>query len=107
MKVLLDELLPIGVAQLLPGHDVTTVKAAGFTGLKNGELLRRAAASGYDVLLTADRNLPEQQNVRATPVAVVLVPGNRLAEIAPRSSEIDEAVSFARPGTVTRMGRSG
>jgi len=107
VKVLLDEMLPIGVAQLLPGHDVTTVKAAGFTGLTNGELLRRAAASGYDVLLTADRNLPEQQDISATPVAVVLVPGNRLAEIAPRSEEIDEAVRVARPGTVTRLGRIG
>lgn len=107
MKVLLDEMLPIGVAQLLPDHDVTTVKAAGFAGLKNGELLRRAAASGYDVLLTADRNLPGQQNIRATPIAVVLVPGNRLAEIAPRSREIDEAVRIARRGTVARLGRMG
>lgn len=36
MKVLLDEMLPAGVADLLPGHAVTTVKAAGFTGLKKG-----------------------------------------------------------------------
>lgn len=107
MKVLLDEMLPIGVALLLPGHDVTTVKVAGFTGLTNGELLRRAAAAGYDVLLTADRNLPDQQNISATQVAVVLVPGNRLAEIAPRSGEIDQAVRVARPGTVTRLGRIG
>jgi len=60
VRVLLDEMLPVGVGQLLPGYDVTTVKTAGFTGLKNGELLRRAAAAGYDVLLTADRNLPDQ-----------------------------------------------
>lgn len=107
MKVLLDEMLPVGVAQFLPLHDVATVRAAGFTGLKNGELLRRAVAAGYDVLLTADRNLPEQQNIGATRLAVILVPGNRLAEIAPRSSEIDAAVRGARPGTVTRLGRVG
>ncbi len=29
MKVLLDEMLPAGVAAILPGHDVTTVKSAG------------------------------------------------------------------------------
>lgn len=107
MRVLLDEMLPVDVAQLLPGHGVTTVKAAGFTGLKNGELLRRAAAAGYAVLITADRNLPEQQNIGASRLAVVLVPGNRLTEIAPRATEIDEAVRGARPGTVTRLGRAG
>ena len=106
MKVLLDEMLPVGVAQLLDGHDVTTVKSAGFAGLKNGELLRRTAAAGYDVLITADRNLPEQQNIGSTRLAVVLVPGNRLAEIAPRSTEIDEAIRAAQPGTVTRLGRT-
>ena len=107
MKVLLDEMLPLGVAQLLSGHDVTTVKTAGFAGLKNGALLRRAAAAEYDVLITADRNLPEQQNIGATRLAVVLVPGSRLAEITPRSAEIDEAVRAARPGTVTRLRRAG
>jgi hypothetical protein len=106
VRVLLDEMLPVGVAQLLPGHDVTTVKAAGFTGLNNGELVRRAAAAGYDVLLTADRNLPEQQNLGATRLAVVLVPGNRVVEIEPRSREIDEAIRLARPGTVARLGRA-
>ena len=78
MKVLLDEMLPVGVADLLPGHAVTTVNAGGYTGLKNGELIRRATADGYDVLVTADRNMPAQQNIRASGIAVVLVPGNRL-----------------------------
>lgn len=106
MRVLLDEMLPVGVADLLPDHDVTTVKVAGFTGLKNGELIRRATAAGFGVLLTADRNLPAQQNIRAGTIAVVLVPGNRLAEIVPRAAEIQEAVRRAQPGTVTRVGRA-
>jgi hypothetical protein len=33
VKVLLAEMLPAGVAGLLPGHDVTTVQRAGFKGL--------------------------------------------------------------------------
>ena len=44
MKVVLDEMLPAAVAGLLSGHDVTTAKAAGYTGLSNGDLIRRAAA---------------------------------------------------------------
>lgn len=48
MKVLLDEMLPAGLAELLPGLEVTTVKRAGFTGLDNGALIRRAVAAGFD-----------------------------------------------------------
>ena len=103
MKVLLDEMLPVGVANLLPDHDVTTVSQAGFKGLTNGELLRRAAAIGYAVLLTADRNLPAQQNVMASGIAVVLVRGSRMSEVAAQATQIQAAVSGAKPGTVTRV----
>ena len=63
MKVVLDEMLPAAVAGLLSGHEVATVQMAGYTGMSNGELIRRATADGYEVLVTADRNLPAQQNV--------------------------------------------
>ena len=97
-------MLPVGLAGLLPDHVVTTAKAAGFAGLKNGELIRRASADGYDVLVTADRNMPAQQNIRASGIAIVLVPGNRLADIEPKAAAIQSAVSTAQSGTVTRVG---
>lgn len=107
MKVLLDEMLPAGIAGLLPDHEVVTVQHAGFKGLKNGELLRRAVASGYQVLLTADRNLPAQQNVAVSGIAVVLVRGSRMSELAPQAGRIDGAVTAALPGTVIRVERLG
>jgi len=79
LKILLDEMLPAGVAGLLPGHDVVSVQQAGYKGLTNGEPLRRATSDGYAVLLTADRNLPAQQNIAAVGIAVVLVRGNERA----------------------------
>ena len=102
MKVILDEMLPAAVAGLLPDHDVSTVKAAGYTGytgLSNGELIRRAAGDGYEVLLTADRNLP------ASGIALILVRGSRMADIEPQAARIRAAVAGARPGTVTRVER--
>ena len=45
MKILLDEMLPAGVAGLLPEHEVVTVQQAGYKGLTNGELLSRASAA--------------------------------------------------------------
>jgi hypothetical protein len=65
VKVVLDEMLPAGAADLLSGHDVATAKAAGYTGMSNGALIRRAARDGYGVLVIADCNLAAQQNVPA------------------------------------------
>ncbi len=103
MKVLLDEMLPADVSGLLPGHAVVSVQRAGYKGLKNGELLRRAAADGYNVLLTADRNLPAQQNIPAVSIAVVLVRGSKTSEIAAQADKMSAAIAAAKPGTVTRV----
>ena len=103
MKVILDEMLPAGVAGLLVGHEVTTAKQAGFAGLVNGELIRRAATDGYQVLVTADRNLPAQQNIEASGIAIVLVRGSRMPDVVMQAARIRKAVTSAKPGTITRV----
>jgi hypothetical protein len=91
------------VAGLLPDHEVTTVQQAGFKGLKNGVLLRQVAVGGYGALLTADRNLPAQQNIAASGISVVLMRGSRMAEVEGQAAKIQAAVAGAQPGTVTRV----
>ena len=65
MRVLLDEQLPRQLATELTDHEVRTVQQQGWAGLTNGELLRRAADEGFQVLITADQNLEFQQNLPA------------------------------------------
>jgi len=43
--------LPRPFARLLPGHEVRTISAVGWTGTRNGELLRLAAGS-FDAFVT-------------------------------------------------------
>lgn len=62
MRLLLDECLARNLKRDLVGHDVKTVVEAGYSGMKNGALLR-AASANFDVLITVDRNLPFQQNI--------------------------------------------
>jgi len=103
VRVLLDEMLPAGVADLLPAHDVTTVQAAGFKGLNNGMLLRAAVEARYDVLVTADRNLDAQQNIAFIGIAIVLVRGSRMQDVASQTEHLQTAVSHATHGTMTRV----
>ena len=71
MKVLLDENLDHGLRKLLGQHEVVTVTYMGWTGLKNGELLRLAEDHGMEVLLTGDQTLTYEQNLTGRRLAIV------------------------------------
>jgi hypothetical protein len=105
MRILIDENFPLDFAKLLHGHEVLTVHGLGWSGLKNGELLKRAAGV-CDAFLTLDGNLEYQQNIKALPFGVVLVRSrsNRLADLAARVPSILAAVARATLGKVEVAG---
>lgn len=72
MRLLLDESLPRQLARHLEGHETQTVQRQGWAGLKNGVLLRAAAAE-FDVFLTGDQNLQFQQNFAGLSLAVIVL----------------------------------
>jgi hypothetical protein len=65
VRILLDEQLPRQLARELTGHVVRTVQSQGWAGLGNGELLERAAETGFEVFLTANQNLQYQKISRS------------------------------------------
>jgi hypothetical protein len=62
VKVLLDVCTPVQVRAALPGHEVHTAVKMGWGELENGELLRMAEATGFDLFIICDQNLRHQQN---------------------------------------------
>ena len=105
MKVLVDESLPIGIAAELSGHEVSTVRAQRWLGLRNGVLLRSAVDAGFDVLLTADRALRSQQNLVRIGLGVVLIVRvrNRMRELRPLLPRIVEALGQVRKGEIIEI----
>ena len=105
MRILIDENFPADFAKLLVGHDVSTVHSLGWSGIKNGDLLRRACGL-CEVFITLDRNLEFQQNIKALPFGVVVVRAvsNRMAHLTPHISSILEAAGRVVPGAVERVG---
>lgn len=105
MRVLLDEQLPRQLASAFVGHDVRTVQQQGWAGLKNGELLRRAGAAGFDVFVTADQNLEFQQNLERTPlfVLVMAAPSNTLEDLLPVVPAALEEMTKGQPGHLVRV----
>lgn len=82
MRLLLDESIPRRLARHLTGVEVDTVYDRGWSGRKNGDLLR-AAESEYDVFVTADQNLQYQQNLTGFKIAVAVLASrtNRLQDL--------------------------
>ena len=105
MRVLLDEKVPAGLVALLPGHEVRTVTSMGWSGVKNGELLRRTAGQ-FDAFVTMDRSLEFQQKLGPLPFGILLIraASNRLHDVQPLIPDILAALPALVPGKVTRVG---
>src|ERR1700721_1689489 len=62
------------LADYLTAHEVTRSIELGWDRLKNGDLLKVAQELGFEVLVTCDRNLAVQQNLRNRKLAIVVLP---------------------------------
>ena len=63
MLVLFDHSTPAPLSSHLTGHSVSEARDRGWDTLSKGELLAEAERAGFDVLLTADKNMRFQQNL--------------------------------------------
>lgn len=61
--MLFDHSMPRGVAKALTGHVVIKAKDRGWRTLSNENLLGAAEKAGFDLLLMADKNMRDQQNL--------------------------------------------
>jgi len=105
MRILLDESLPRRLRDDFPGHEVTTVAEAGWSGRRNGELLQ-IAAGRFDLFVTADQNLQFQQNLSALPisVAILVARDNRLSTLRPLAADLCSRLTAHAPRTLQRYG---
>lgn len=75
MKILLDENISQTLRIDFSEHQLKTVQSLGWVGKKNGELLGLAAFNGFDVLITHDRNLKHQQNLKKFDITIIIILG--------------------------------
>ncbi len=103
MKVLIDESLPRYLKQVLAEHEPFTTQERGWAGIRNNELLMRAE-SNFDVLLTADKNLRYQQNLKGLSLAIIVFPSNRLSVVEALAEKLQDALSTIKSGEVLELG---
>ena len=101
MRILLDESIPRQLAPLLTGHDDVTVPKMGWAGAANGELLSRAAVE-FDVLITGDQSMQDQQNLAGHDLGLVVVAAlnNRVETICALAPQILRASRSVERGRI-------
>lgn len=104
MKILIDECLPRKLKNELPEHEVKTVQEAGWAGKKNGALLRLMAGM-FDVFITIDNNLEDQQALANQPVIFVVLAAvnNKLETLLPLMPDVRAALVTLQPGQVVKI----
>ena len=105
MKILLDHNLDGRLKRYLTDCDATTTQEQGWSDALNGELLTLAESHGFDVLVTADSNIKNQQNLsnRRLSILVIRSFNNRLATHVEMTGQIHEALSEMRPGQIVEI----
>lgn len=105
MRILLDECVNERLRNHFSGHDVQSARYAGFSGLKNGELLDAAEAAGFEVLLTVDQGFGHQQNLAGRNIAVVIFCTKSIAleELVPHIPACLTALQTIQPGQTVEI----
>ena len=74
-RVLLDEGVPRHLAEPLDAAGVfATPYPNAWKQITNGELLTLAERQGFDILVTNDKNMSAQQNLRGRNIAIIVLP---------------------------------
>jgi predicted nuclease of predicted toxin-antitoxin system len=106
MRILIDECVDERLRLRLPGHECQTARFANLAGLKNGDLLLAAEAVGFDILITVDQNIPDQQNLGERSISLVILcgPTNRLRDLEPLVPAVLSALGSIGRGKVVKIG---
>ncbi len=103
MLILFDHVTPSGIARFLPDHTVTKAKDRGWDTLTNGDLLAEAERAGFDVLLTADKNMRYQQNLAGRRIALVVLSTPQWPLVRLHTARVAAAVNSASPGSYVEI----
>ena len=77
----------------------------GWRGIKNGALLDLMAEQ-FQVLITADKNLPFQQNLKKRQISAIILPANDVPTVVQLLPEIEQALAMIAPGESMELTRA-
>ena len=102
MKILLDEGVPRTIQKRLSSFSTLSVEEMGWRGIKNGALLDLMTGD-FQILVTTDKNLSSQQNLKKRQISVVILPTNRIPIVMALLPLIEQAFGTLAPGEFVEL----
>src|ERR1700689_4601418 len=99
MLVLFDHGVPAPLVPYLIDHTVVKARDRGWDRLSNGDLLAEAERAGFDVFVTADKNIQYQQNLSGRKIAVVVLSTRQWPLVRLHTDKKVTAANAAMPGS--------
>ena len=103
MRILFDHGTPAPLASFLKDHVVKKAKDMGWDTLSNGELLSEAEKSGFEMLLTSDKNIRYQQNLSKRNIALVVLTNPTWPVVRRYVGRVLDAINNAMPGSYVEV----
>jgi hypothetical protein len=101
--ILFDNGAPRGLASFLTAHTVEEARARGWEELANGELIEAAEKAGFQVLVTTDKNIRYQQNLKARTIALVVLGHSQWPMVKLVAPAIVAAIDAAAAGSYVEV----
>ena len=95
MLVLFDHSTPAPLRYALKAHTVVEAVERGWETLANGALLQEAEAAGFEVFITADKNIRYQQNLTRRRIAILVLENAQWPILRPHVGRVVAAVNAA------------
>jgi hypothetical protein len=103
MLILFDHGTPRSIARWLQGHTFVEAVAKGWDTLGNGALLNAAEEAGFDLLLSTDKNIRYQQNLKGRRIAIIILGNSQRPAVHRYIDRVIAAVNAAAPGSYTEV----
>ena len=97
--ILFDHSTPAPLRYALKGHLVVEAIERGWDRLANGALLDAAEAAGFELLLTADKNMHYQQNLTGRKISILVLGNAQWPVLRRYADRVVAAVKAATPGS--------
>jgi hypothetical protein len=102
LRILLDEGVPNIIQKRLSKLSISNVQEMGWRGIKNGALLDLMTGQ-FQVLITTDKSLPSQQNIKKRQISVVILPTNDIPSVIGLLPQIEQAIAAISPGEFKQL----
>ena len=103
MRILFDHSTPAPLRHALTTHIVVEAVERGWDKLENSALLDVAEAEGFEIFVTADKNIRYQQNLSGRRIAVLILGNAQWPVLRRHVDRVVAALSGVTPGSHTEV----